>query len=111
MSAIISADEITDVFGKPEENPNFDPDKPFDTGFRVVGHRLVSIIDSDGKETGYCVNKCYKTLIDSEGRLIGQFNGTTVPFLLDSEGNRTNYFLSGSICLNVMYAPDKYMQS
>ena len=110
MGAKTATAEITDVFGEPEENPNFDPDKPFDTGFMVVGHGIASILDSDGKETGYFVNKCYNQLLDSEGRLIGIFNGTPL-FLLDPEGNITNYFLSGSVYPAVMYAPDKYLQS
>ena|GEM_PF-4637803 len=107
MSATTSADELTDLFGKPDD----DSEEIWDTGFAIAGIDIASILESDGKPTDYFVDRTNKQIIDSKGRLIGHLNGEIVPVILDREGNRTNYFLSGTICPKIMYASDKYLES
>ena len=96
MSTTNSTDELTALFGKPDD----DSKEVWDTGFVIVGIGIASIL-----------NRTHQQILDSEGRLIGHLNGEIVPFILDLEGNRTNYFLNGAICPKVMYASNKYLQS
>ena len=107
MSTTNSTDELTALFGKPDD----DSKEVWDTGFVIVGIGIASILESGGKPTDYFVSRTHKQIIDSKGRIIGHLNGEIVPFILDLEGNRTNYFLNGAICPKVMYASNKYLQS
>jgi len=93
-------DEIANLFGNPEDNPNFKPGEAFNTGFKACGYiPFAQIFDQDDNNTEYYLAgyDCGTiSLIDSEGKIIGYFCGYE-PWaqLFDLKNRKTNFFLQG----------------
>jgi len=103
MTQKTAAVDITDLFGKPEDNPNFKPGEFFNTGFIV--NTLGKIFSPDIKDTGYFIGgTCSDRLFNPGCKEVGFLGGRCHDVFYNLERKPTGYVLGNS---HVWYDPKK----